>query len=141
MNDFKISDYFHRLKKQTFWIINTSLMKYGITPQQGRLIRFLALRNEDTTFQKDIEEFLSTRKSSVSSILKNLEKLKLIERKSYPNDGRFKEIRLTEKGLAVHKESLKISLDIEARIQNALTEDETKTLGAILKKIVEEFEN
>jgi DNA-binding MarR family transcriptional regulator len=141
IKEFKISDKLYCLVKQMFRIINTDMMKYGITPQQGRIIRFLALRKDQEIFQKDIEEFQNIRKSSVSSILKNLEKIGLIERKSHLNDARLKKIELTEAGLSIFQEIQSKNLQIEEKIRKNLSEKDLINLEDILNKIRDNLEN
>ncbi|HEY8395975.1 MAG TPA: MarR family transcriptional regulator [Bacilli bacterium] len=138
--DFRISDYLHSLCKGMYRFISESFSKYGITPQQGRIIRFLALNQGTAVFQKDIEELLNIRKSSVSSVIKNLEKSGLIQRLYVPEDGRYKRIELTPAGLSVHEEAQKNSQLIEAKMRTDLQTEEIEFLEKILKKIQHNLE-
>jgi DNA-binding MarR family transcriptional regulator len=117
------------------------MAKYGITPQQGRIIRFLALKNEEAIFQKDIENFLNIRKSSVSNIIKNMEKTGFIIRSQVPNDARLKRIELTPAGRAIHEDAQLNNLMIEAKMRENLSEQEIEILEMILKKIQSNLEN
>ncbi len=139
--EFKISDCLHRLVKEMYRSIRLKMAKYGITPQQGRIIRFLALKNEEAIFQKDIEDFLNIRKSSVSNIIKNMEKTGFIIRSQVPNDARLKRIELTPAGRAIHEDAQLNNLMIEAKMRENLSEQEIEILEMILKKIQSNLEN
>lgn len=139
--DFKISDALHRLVKEMYRNVGFRMAKYGITPQQGRIIRFLALKNEEIIFQKDIEDFLNIRKSSVSNIIKNMEKSGFIIRSGVPKDARLKRIELTPEGRAIHEDAQLNNLMIEAKMRENLSDQEIKTLEIILKKIQNNLES
>ncbi|MBC3795441.1 MarR family winged helix-turn-helix transcriptional regulator [Acetobacterium tundrae] len=70
----------------------------GITGVQARVLGILAeaQKNNGDVFQKDIEEKLQIRRSSVTGILQLMEKKGLISRESVPYDARLKKIGITK---------------------------------------------
>ena len=92
-------------------------------------------------YQKDIEEEMAIRKSSVTSLLNNLEKNGLIERRPSPDDARLKSVVLTEKGGKIYEE---VASEID-RVETLLTEgfsgEETKTFMNLLARIERNIEN
>jgi DNA-binding MarR family transcriptional regulator len=138
--DFKISDYLHSLCKEMYRIIGANISKYGITPQQGRIIRFLALNQENPVYQKDVEAFLNIRKSSVSSAIKNLEKSGLITRSHNPEDGRYKRINLTAAGLSIYEETRKNSQLVETKLRTNLEDAEIEFLEKTFQKLKKNLE-
>ncbi|HHZ11626.1 MAG TPA: MarR family transcriptional regulator [Acholeplasmataceae bacterium] len=139
--DFKISDSLHRLVKEMFRIVGANMSKFGITPQQGRIIRFLAANRDRPIYQKDIEEFLNIRKSSVSSVIKNLERAGLIQRKHVPEDGRLKRIELTDAALSIHEHATQTNQLIEGKLRAGLDEEEIEFLEKIFDKLKRNLEN
>lgn len=62
------------------------------------ILRFIDRRGDEATFQKDVEKEFKISKSTVTNILKLMEKKKLITRESVDYDDRLKKLCLTEKG-------------------------------------------
>lgn len=73
-----------------------------ITRAQGRVIRYLCDNADRDIFQKDIESFFNTRRSTVSVTLTSLEKSGYIKRESVRSDARLKKIVATEKAKRLH---------------------------------------
>lgn len=97
-------------------------LKLDITPVQGRIL--LAIyKNREMSCQKSIEEFVPCNKSTISNILKTMEKNGLIKRVGNENDLRRKSIVLTSKA---------------KRILNILDDDKKKLVQDITKDISEE---
>ena len=80
----------HQLKRRN---IQEELMDEGLTGSQRHIMKFILLRTLHTdVYQKDIEEEFRIRKSTVTGILKLLEKNGFIRRESVPQDARLKRI-------------------------------------------------
>ncbi len=106
-----------------------------LTGIQGMVMGYLYHNRDKKIFQKDIENHFSIRRSSVTNILKLMEKNGTIERKSVENDARLKQIFLTEKSLkrnmAVEEEIEKI----ESRMAKGLSADEINTFLSVTERI------
>jgi len=71
-----------------------NLQKEGITLCQLRVIVFIA-KSKGSVPQKDLEDAFEIRRSSVTGILKNMEKNGLIRREISLEDGRVKRLLLS----------------------------------------------
>lgn len=96
-------------------------------------------RNEDV-FQRDFEKACNIRRSTATSILQLMEKNGLIVRESVPYDARLKKITLTEKALLMHRQVDDAFNALEDKLRSKLSEEETETFFAVLKKIQQEVE-
>lgn len=101
----------------------------------GHVIGFLSENAHKDVYQKDIEEHLSIRRSSVTSLLNQMEKAGFIERHSVDGDGRLKRVALTQKSLDIHG-SIECELSkIEIKLREGRSEDDLDTLFRLLDKI------
>lgn len=99
--------------------------EYGVTSIQGRIIGFVNWHSgKRDIFQKDIEAEFNIRRSSVTSVLKLMEKNELIERVSVSEDARLKKIILTEKGLEVDKHVYNFITGLENELKDEFTDEE-----------------
>ena len=118
---------------------NTKLFSdYGITPIQMQTLVFVHLNSENGKLicQKDIENHITLRASSVSTMLRTLEKSGLIERSFADGDARTKIVSLTEKGMGVCFKNKLLMEKCDALVQNALTEAEQAEFEKLLNKIL-----
>lgn len=116
--------------------IDKELSEYGITGVQGKILGFVyhVSKNRDV-FQKDIENDLKIRSSSVTSVLQHMEKNGYIERVSVCEDARLKKIILTDKGNEVRETVVKAINRIEKQIAEILTQGELDFLIYICDKL------
>lgn len=122
----------HKIRRK----IDNEISKYGITNVQGKIISFLYFKSsKQDVFQKDIEHDLKIRSSSVTSVLKLMEKNGYIRRVSVDYDARLKKIVLTEKGDMIRKGVYRSIVSIENEVQSYLTDEELQFLFAILAKL------
>lgn len=117
-----IGHYINYLSKTIRYAANISLEVGGeyITGEQCRLMSYISRRlcMGQTVYQKDIEKEFNVKRSSVTSILSNLEKSGYILRKDDEKDRRTKIIILTEKGVFL---SERMEENI-ARLENVISE-------------------
>lgn len=116
--------------------IGKEAAKYGITDVQSRILGFIQ-HNADKRdiFQKDIEEHLDIRRSSVTSVLQLMEKNGYIKRISVSEDARLKKIILTEKGLKTQKCIFDFILKFEKSLRDELSDDEFHTLIDLINRL------
>ncbi len=115
-------------------------LEQPITPPQVRTIRFITSRGEDTVCQRDIEEAFDLKPSSVSLLLRNMEKEGLIYRQGVEGDGRLKSVHLTDyaKTLSVHLKE--VGDQIEEIISYGITPEERAAFFRVLQKIRKNLE-
>ncbi|MGN1329658.1 MAG: MarR family winged helix-turn-helix transcriptional regulator [Eubacterium sp.] len=77
----------------------------------GYIISYLCDNEEKNIFQRDIEKEFDLKRSTVSTILKELEKEGLIERKSVSNDARLKKV-IPSEGAKMINEACRKEVDV-----------------------------
>ena len=105
------------------------------------IIKYLVKNNDKQIFQKDIEEKFGITKSTASSVLKLMEEKKLIERKSLPNDARFKNIIPTQKAIDIHNSIKQTILEDENLFFNNFSNEEINSFKTLLKKLKNNIKN
>lgn len=115
--------------------------QYDLRGGRGYILGFLYDHADKDIYQKDIEEEMALRKSSVTSLLNNLEKNGLIERRPSPDDARLKSVVLTEKGGRIHEEVASEINRVETLLTEGFSGEETKTFMNLLARIERNIEN
>lgn len=116
--------------------ISKEAAQYNITGVQGRILGFIYCKsNKKDIFQKDIEEELNIRRSSVTSVLQLMEKNGYIKRIRVSEDGRLKKIILTEKGLEIQRGVYACIINVEKSLRNELSDDEFHMLVALINRL------
>lgn len=125
-----------RLSNRIAREISKESAKFGVTGVQGRILGFIYCNSsKKDIFQKDIEEDLNIRSSSVTSILQLMEKNDYIKRVRVSEDGRLKKIILTEKGLKIQRNVYNSILKIEDSLKSELSDDEINSLVNLIYKL------
>lgn len=78
--------------------IDSLINEFGISPSSGFLIHYIH-SNNDSVYQKEIEQNFHIRRSSVTSLVQGLEKSGYLVRVTDEKDTRLKRIQLTEEGI------------------------------------------
>lgn len=107
----------------------------GVTESNGWIIAFLAKNQDKDIFQRDLEEELTIRRSTVSSILQLMEKKGLIERIPVDYDARLKKLVLTDKAHEIYAAAKKAINELEQKLTKGLTEEELTVFFKIIDKI------
>ena len=128
----------HHLSRTLKLRINNNVQHFGLTGQQSRIITFIGFRSaKEDVFQRTIEEEFHIRPSSVTSILKLLEKNGYIKRESVASDARLKKLVLTSTGQEVWEHIGEVIEREDEKVLNRLTKEEQKELFRLLKKLTE----
>ena len=114
-------------------------LNLDVTPLQGRIIMYI-YNNKKDICQKDIEQSISCKKSTISTILKTMEKNKLIERIDSTSDLRRNVIRLTDLSIEIAKTLQNDMKKINKIIGENITNDEYIIFSNVLKKISDNLE-
>ena len=72
--------------------------KVGLTPDQFTALRWTHSVPRNTLSQSKLTKLMSTDPNNISSLVKRMEELNLLERKISPHDKRSKTINFTEFG-------------------------------------------
>lgn len=117
-------------------ISNQMLVSYDLTHTQFKILMFLYRSPDQSVRQADIEARFSLTNPTVTGIIQNLEKKKLVQRVENPDDKRSKLLALTEQARAMETKMNELSELREQEITKNLTNDECEQLKLLLKKIV-----
>ncbi|REK56554.1 MAG: MarR family transcriptional regulator [Thermobacillus sp.] len=86
-----------------------------------------------------LEQILMIERPSVTSLMNGLESRGLIVRRSSPEDGRSKQIFLTDAGKKLAEETQHFAVAVEERVKQGMTGEEFAALKALLVKLVNIF--
>ena len=116
--------------------LDNETSKYGITGVQGRILGFISYNSEKRDiFQKDIEEELDIRRSSVTSVLQLMEKKGILERVSVSKDARLKKLVLTEKGKEIQRNVHDHILELDKSLRDELSDEEFDYLVSLIDRL------
>lgn len=105
----------------------------------GHLCRMESLGRD--VYQRDFETDFGITRSTVSKVLKLLEKKGMIERKAVSHDGRMKKIVLTDKSREIGRQMHEQGEKAEAQLTNGFTSEELTTLCGFLDRIQANMED
>ena len=108
-----------------------------LSPVQIAIIKYLNDNKNNHIYQKDIEQFIQNRKSTISSILDTMQKNNIIERINSKEDLRSKEIKLTEKGINISNKIEEHKELFDKTISNNINENDLN----IFYKVMNQIEN
>lgn len=105
----------------------------GLTVMQKHVLKFILLETlHRDLYQKDIEEEFQVRKSTVTGILKLMEKNGFIFRECAPQDGRLKRIIPTRKAEALRSDILKNIQKTEKKLVEGISEENVEICKAVM---------
>jgi len=114
------------------------LDKVGVYPGQPFLL--FALYHSNGQSQKDLANKLNIKASTITIMVKRMEKGGLVERRQDLEDQRISRVYITEKGMEVCKEVEEIRKVIEAESFSNFTEEEQTILSKLLMKMRDNLE-
>jgi len=112
--------------------------KYNLS--HGQVFILLNIYKNEGINQNDLCTDYKLDKSGVGRIIQKLEDKELIMRKSDPEDGRKKQIYLTDKANKMKKDFINLLKEIEFQMRKDLSEKEIEKFISILKKIYNNLE-
>lgn len=113
------------------------LEDFGITAEQGHTLSFIYRMEDRPVTQNDMQRFFQRKGSTMSSIVKNLEKKNLLYRKVDPLDERRKLLHLTEEGRQLVK-GFDIVFDrVENQMMDGFTPAQKAMLEELLNKMID----
>ena len=107
-----------------------------LTLMHGWIIAYLYDHRDEDVYQKDIENAFSIARSTVTSILKLMEKKNYITRESVESDARLKKLVLTETGIELHYKIENMITKNETLLDSLLTKEEKKQFLFLINKIL-----
>ena len=111
-----------------------------LTGKNGWIIGYIAENKDKEIFQKDIENQFVIRRSTVSGILKLMEKKGYIIREGVSYDARLKKLTLTEKSWDFVSKTMEKVDENEEKLRNGLSVEELDSFFRTLEKIKQNLE-
>lgn len=129
--EFYLRSIVHAMKQ----MLDNKLLPYDITNQQARLLGDLdqRLRREEEIVQKDLERSMKLRGPSITSLLQGLERKGFISRSTGNEDGRTKQVDITEKGRALIEEVESSFEELEQLLVEGMSEEEKAAFLRLLR--------
>lgn len=112
-----------------------------VTIMHGWIIGFLSDNSDRDIYQRDIESNFAISRSTVTNILKCMEKNGYIRRESVDSDARLKKLSLTQKGIDTDRVIRGAIEQNEARFNDLLTEGEREQFISLARKLRLGLEN
>ncbi|HGX3233466.1 TPA: multidrug efflux transporter transcriptional repressor MepR [Staphylococcus aureus] len=122
----------HEMKQKA----DQKLEQFDITNEQGHTLGYLYAHQQDGLTQNDIAKALQRTGPTVSNLLRNLERKKLIYRYVDAQDTRRKNIGLTTSGFKLVEAFTSIFDEMEQTLVSQLSEEENEQMKANLTKML-----
>ncbi|MCI9136611.1 MAG: MarR family transcriptional regulator [Lachnospiraceae bacterium] len=106
-----------------------------VTVMHGWILGFLYENSNRDIFQKDIEKEFSIARSTVTCIVKLMEKKGYICRESVESDARLKRLVLTERGRQIHEQHISHLDKLERQCRRNITEEEMQVFLTVAEKL------
>lgn len=124
----------HLMQRKMFMIASKSGLD-KVTVMHGWIIGYLIMNKDRDIYQKDIESEFAISRSTVTNILKLMEKKGYITRVSVASDARLKKIALTDKGIQTAVMLKKAVEENAKNFDRLLENDEKETFLRLVKKL------
>lgn len=108
-----------------------------VTIMHGWIIRYLYMNRDRDVFQRDIEQYFSIGRSTVTNIIQLMERKGFIARESVEHDARLKKVILTEKGIQNHEMLENLIENLDADLAEGITDEEFTVFYSVIEKLKE----
>jgi DNA-binding MarR family transcriptional regulator len=110
-------------------------------PMQGEIAKILFKNKDKDIYQRDLEKIIGIRRSTISGILKTMEKNGLIMRIDSIDNRKVKKIILTEKALNIHSSIADKVKEMNNEIIKGISEEELIVFFNVADKIKKNLED
>lgn len=111
-----------------------------VTVMHGWILGFLYDNQERDIYQKDIETEFSIARSTVTCIVKLMEKKGYIKRESVAQDARLKRLVLTENGRKIHEVHINDMDILEERCKRKISKEELENFWKVAEQLKQNLE-
>ena len=111
-----------------------------LTIMQSQMIGFIYHHENYTVSQHELEKEFNRRRSTITGILKLMEKNGFVTREYSKKDARVKNVTLTDKAIELHQSIIEKMDSFNSNIENGLTVEEIDTFYSVLEKIKKNLE-
>ena len=107
----------------------------NISPIQVRIVKYLVKQNNKAILQKDMEYIFNIRRSTVSGVIKTMEKNNIIIRENVKDDNKSKEIKLTEDVYKRANDLVKELKELDLELLKDVDKEDLEVFMRVLKNI------
>lgn len=107
------------------------------SPMQMKIVQYLIDNESNDIYQRDLEKVLNLRRSTISGILKTMEKHNIIIRSDSKVDARIKKIELSIDSKEFYKKSRCLFKDINSILNRNITTEELDIFYKVIKQMKE----
>lgn len=112
-----------------------------MTVMHGWIIGYLYANRGKEIYQKDIETQFSIGRSTVTNILKLMEKKGYLRRESVSRDARLKKLVLSENGIKLHEDTQKLIRDLDEKTIRGISGEELDTFYRVIHRLKRNLES
>lgn len=102
---------------------------------QMQIIKYILKHDGKTIYQRDLEEVFNLRRTTISGILKTMEKNNVIIRVCDPNDARGKIVILSDDAKKFFKEKETLFKKLETVLKKDISKEELETFYKVILKM------
>ncbi len=113
----------------------------SVTGTHGWIIVYLAGKDGEDVYQRDLEREFNITRSTTSKMLANMEKNDLIGREKVARDDRLKKIVLTEKSKKLAEKIRLDNMAMEKRLTKGFSDEEIETMLKFVHRMRENIED
>lgn len=114
---------------------DSSLEGLELSPQQGQMLSYIYMFQEEGIIQNDLAKRFSRTGASISSMLQGLEKKGYVRRVVPKGNERQKRVYVTPKAEPLISGFDRIFVELEQRITEGMTTEEADMLNTLLEKV------
>ncbi len=114
------------------------IQQAGTTPARARLLMALSCGNGAKMAELGVRLGVTPR--NITKLVDGLEEEGLVRREAHPDDRRATVVRLTDRGVLVCKETAMANHQAVARIYEALSSEDRRAFGRILRRLLAALE-
>lgn len=107
----------------------------NISPIQVRIVKYLVKQNNKAILQKDMEYIFNIRRSTVSGVIKTMEKNNIIIRENVKDDNKSKEIKLTDDVYLRANELVRKLRELDLELLKDVNKEDLEVFMRVLKNI------
>lgn len=121
-------------------MITRELALEHVTAAQGRVLVYLISRDGELVSQKDVEQYLGVSHTTAKGIVRRLEEKDLVKTSFDNEDGRVKNIYLTERSRMMDQAVVRQIAAIEDILLRGINPEKRKALGKMLQDMYDNIE-
>lgn len=132
---YKDSLYFTFLNASRLHYLRTHILLSEVGVYHGQPPLLFTLEKHDGLSQREIADVLNIAPSTITVMLKRMERSGIISKKQDPKDQRISRVYLTEQGKNVCKETKKVTKALSEECFDGFTPEEKEDLKKLLTKM------